>query len=154
MKAIPLTKGFATIVDDEDYDRLCKYRWYASLSNGGVYARRDDADRKRVYMHRFILGVSHQSIDHMNHDTLDNRKANLRFCTRAQNQHHQKLSKRNTSGVLGVSWYKKDRMFVAEITTNGSRERKAFKTLDEAREARREMTLRLHGEFASPEVKK
>ena len=44
-------------------------------------------------------------VDHINLDTFDNRRCNIRYCTHQQNQINQPVQKNNTSGVSGVSWY-------------------------------------------------
>ena len=61
-------------------------------------------------------------VDHLNGNTLDNRKENLRICTNADNlKHRVNLPKNNTSGILGVR-YRKDRdKWYAEIKSNGER---------------------------------
>ena len=88
MKVIPLTRGKYTIVDDEDYNRLLKHKWAwipatDSKCGAGYAARKGNVrcgEPRTVHMHREILhapdGVS---IDHINLNSLDNRKANLRY---------------------------------------------------------------------------
>ena len=67
-------------------------------------------------MSRFILNTPKgKHTDHINHDTLDNRKCNLRICTVAQNSFNRKLSVRNTSGYKGVSWNKELKKWYASI---------------------------------------
>jgi hypothetical protein len=79
-----------TIVDTEDLGRLSRFRWSASNKKKKdfkpkIYAQRSDGD-KGVYMHREILLVGgSQEIDHINGNSLDNRKANLKVCTQRQN---------------------------------------------------------------------
>lgn len=92
MKAIPLTKGFAAIVDDDDYDRLVVYRWRALMGNKGiVYAQRHKGENGSVLMHREIMNAGpNDLVDHKNFDGLDNRKDNLRFCSRTENAHHNR----------------------------------------------------------------
>ena len=58
--------------------------------------------------------------DHINHDGLDNRKANLRPATRAQNNRHTKKRKNTWSKYKGVSFYSRETRFVARITTDGN----------------------------------
>jgi hypothetical protein len=97
MKKIPLTQGKFTIVDDVDYPELFKYKWRCNCG----YASRG----RGIHMHRLIMDCpSSLQVDHINLDTLDNRKCNLRLCTNAQNQHNTQLRKDNTSGYKGVSW--------------------------------------------------
>ena len=95
------------IVDDEDYEELCKYDW--SCSKNGYAQRRfkkDDCTISTYPMHRQILGLTFgdkSCVDHINGNKLDNRKSNLRICNRTQNNHNVGLSKRNKSGAKGVS---------------------------------------------------
>src|SRR5665213_1579564 len=65
MKTIPLTQGFSAIVDDDDFDRVSKYKWHAVRlgSRKTPYAKRVDyslgrRNRKQVFMHHFILGIA------------------------------------------------------------------------------------------------
>jgi hypothetical protein len=158
MKAIPLTKGFATVVDDEDYDRLIKYRWFACMNHTGhPYACRGNRKQRRlVWMHRVILGIDGDKKaqpDHINHDTLDNRRSNLRICTKSQNQSNRRRRKDNSTGVHGTTFDKESGKFRARIKVNGkSIHLGRFETKEQAFVAYREAALRLHGEFASPEI--
>lgn len=97
MKQIPLTQGKFALVDDEDFDRVNQFKWTASLESRGKkwYAIRQITQGGRPYkirMHRFILGLpiglldpSHRVVDHLNHDSLDNRKSNLEIITQEEN---------------------------------------------------------------------
>jgi len=89
MKTIPLTRGLVALVDDEDYDRLSAYRWQAAGGDGTrVYARRVDPHHAggRIYMHREVLGAKGCFVvDHIDGNTLDNRRSNLRVCTQRDN---------------------------------------------------------------------
>ena len=104
MKRIELTQDKITLVDDGDFRGASKFKWY--FLNG--YARRSVPGQKgqqeAIYLHRFILGVERgEDIDHINGDGLDNRRVNLRICTKAQNQHNQQ-SVRGASKYKGVSF--------------------------------------------------
>lgn len=80
------------IIDDKDYLNVSKYKWWIK-DNNYVYTQ---IKRKTIYLHRLIMGQSSLEIDHINHDTLDNRRENLRFVTRSQNN----INKKNVySGV-------------------------------------------------------
>lgn len=82
MKEIPLTKGAVAIVDDEDYERISEHSW-AINPMGGYAVRKGNKNRgepRTIQMHREILQApAGLQIDHINGNTLDNRKENLRF---------------------------------------------------------------------------
>jgi hypothetical protein len=107
-KEIPLSQGRFATVDDEDYDWLSEYRWSYSPAHTG-YAERGEANsKKHIKMHREIMdryghNIKGMSVDHIDGNTLNNTKANLRVCTHAQNLRNQRLSTNNTSGYKGVS---------------------------------------------------
>jgi AP2 domain/HNH endonuclease len=132
MKAIPLTKGFVALVDDEDYETLARYKWCADIKSNTVYASRRVRGKKgqaHIRMHRVIMGApSALEVDHINHCGIDNRKSNLRICTHQENlQNKQRLnpaiasrkkSKNDTSRYKGVHWDKTNRRWVAQISIN------------------------------------
>lgn len=104
MKLIPLSRGKAAIVDDEDYLRLSQHKW--SLSSHG-YAVRDeqiDGRYRRVYMHREILITTdtQSEVDHINGNGLYNRRENLRLATHMQNLSNQRKRSFTTSRFKGV----------------------------------------------------
>lgn len=80
---ISLTKGKYALVDQEDVDFISQWKW--SLSGCGRYAVRGDLRGKMIYMHRALVVGEHEHVDHKNHDGLDNRRENLRGCTRSEN---------------------------------------------------------------------
>ena len=82
---IPLTRGLFAIVDADDYERLTAHKWNAGANKGRYYAQRK-SNGKTIKMHHEIIDVPPSFLcDHINHNTLDNRKCNLRVCTSAQN---------------------------------------------------------------------
>lgn len=86
---IPLTQGKVALVDEQDYESVLQYKWYAVEDGKTFYGRSRQAPgyATHVAMHRFILGLidSVPEVDHWNRDGLDNRRCNLRIVTRAQN---------------------------------------------------------------------
>lgn len=108
MKTIQLSGGAATVVDDEDFAFLSRWKW--KLHTQG-YACRSSWDASRqtwtcVLMHRLIADTPPElQTDHINRNRLDNR-ANLRNVTGSVNSRNQGLSSRNTSGYRGVTWDK------------------------------------------------
>lgn len=143
MKKIELTRGLCAIVDDEDYEMLSKYSWYAHRSGHTYYAgravRKDDKDCKksRVFMHNVLLKTKEgQVVDHVNHDGMDNRKENLRSVTPMQNCWNRLKRKTDgmTSRYMGVT-KRKDR-WRAEIQSHGRNfYLGSYETEEEARDA-------------------
>ena len=88
MKQIPLTQGRFALVDDDDYDTLQQFRWSAGGKRGYYAVRNFYVNGKRMaeLMHRKIMNpVDGLDVDHINHNTIDNRRENLRVCTRKEN---------------------------------------------------------------------
>ena len=103
MRTINLTKGYVAIINSKDFKRVNKYSWWAGTSEGIPYAI-TRIDNKLTRMHRFIMNAPQAShVDHKNHDTLDNRRGNLRICSNQQNRFNISKNKSNTSGYKGVS---------------------------------------------------
>jgi len=124
-RLIPLTQGKYAIVDPEDFLHLSKEKWYAAGSNGIFYAVRaakgSNRKQRRIHMHRWILKVPESLfVDHINHNGLDNRKANLRPANNAQNgQNRAKFSKRTySSKYKGVTWHGRQKTWRAHIQVN------------------------------------
>lgn len=148
---ITTASGTLILADANEYDLLRKYSWCISKTGYAVA----NINCKVVKMHRYILGLSEPTeiIDHINGNTLDNRKANLRRCTNTENSRNCKLSKNNTSGASGVNLIKSSGKYRARIMVNRKEIRLGhFKTFEEAKKARREAEKKYFGEFAPSEV--
>jgi hypothetical protein len=97
MKEIQLTQGQVALVDDEDYEYLSQWKWYArwNKSTQSYYAVRTVGTKPNqvtVRMHRFIMNtLIGMDCDHKDHDTLNNQKHNLRNATKSQNSVNRKL---------------------------------------------------------------
>ncbi len=116
MKTIPLTKGAVAIVDDEDYPRLSAYKWHLAGSGYAVRFEGARGHQKAIYLHRQLIGAEKgQEVDHVNTDKLDDRRCNLRICTRSQNMINTILRVTNKSGFKGVHWLKRERKWYASI---------------------------------------
>jgi hypothetical protein len=168
MKLIPLSKGQFAQVDDEDYDYLMQWKWYATKGYSGYYAFRPqliEGHNKCISMHRFIMNpIEKQQTDHKNRNTLNNQRSNLRNCSHSQNQQNKKA--KGVSKYLGVAWHvsknkrfrKKTKDFViykssrwiAHITTNGKQIHLGrFQNEIDAARAYDEVAKQYHGEFAN-----
>ena len=116
MKTISLTQGKEAIVDDDDFERVSKYKW---CYDGEGYATANVCG-KQTRMHRFILNAQPgQHVDHANMAGLDNRKENIRICNNSQNHANIGLRSDNTTGYKGVSFIKRDNIFQAKIQVHG-----------------------------------
>ncbi|MGW8565640.1 AP2 domain-containing protein [Isoptericola sp. NPDC055881] len=150
---IPLSQGLVALVDAEDYDRVtASTPWAASVSKGHAYAVHQESirggqRRRSILMHTLITGWPY--VDHINGNGLDNRRANLRPATHADNMHNYRRPRHNTSGFKGVSWRKAKGAWVANIKLHGrQRYLGAYATREEAARAYDVAALELHGEFA------
>jgi hypothetical protein len=153
MKTILLTQGKVAIIDDEDFEKLNKYKWCANKLNGIWYAMRTeyvDGKQKTIMMHRHIIDCpSEKIVDHINHDGLDNRQCNLRICSYSQNNKNNRGHKHNTSGLIGVSWFKRDKKWKAYIyKDNNYIHLGVFDDKIEAGKAVDKKAIELFGEFA------
>jgi hypothetical protein len=126
MKIIKLTQGYETIVDDEDYEELSKYKWFISKENKGYYAARKTYDSERrvtretIKMHRQIMQTPKGMwTDHIDGNGLNNCKSNLRIVTSRQNSQNRHINK--TSKYVGVSWLKAAKKWMAFIRINGAK---------------------------------
>ncbi len=120
MKEIPLTRGYVALVDDEDYERVSQFKWYASVRRKTVYAQREVGGTAQK-MHRLILGLEpgdKSLVDHVDHNGLNNCRSNIRVCTHAENQRNVEKHCDNTSGWKGVIWHKKGQKFAARLRVN------------------------------------
>ena len=121
MKKIILTKGFEAIVDADDYEMLSKFKWCSSESRGKNYANRgfqENLKFRKIKMHHQIMGKPQKGmvIDHINGNTLDNRKSNLRICTQSNNTMN-KVKRKNCSSIYkGVSFSESEQKYRAYIT--------------------------------------
>ena len=155
---VQLTRGGVAIVDAADAD-LASVRWAWSASG---YATRHGTMRHRIrtpqqWMHRIILGrmlgralERREYVDHINHNKLDNTRANLRLASMSQNIGNSKRSKRNQAGYKGVYFCKNVNRWRAKICLNRHTYHLGlFDTPQEAHEAYCKAAQQLFGNFAN-----
>ena len=151
MRLIHLSAQKSTIVDDCDFARLSAYRWYCV---SGYAVRKVTGANGRLTWERMARAItdapSGMCVDHINGDKLDNRRSNLRICTRGQNARNtKKPSHGKTSTFKGVSWYRRYSKYQAAVSSNGKRVHLGY--YDRAEDAARaydEAALKAYGEFA------
>jgi hypothetical protein len=152
-REITLTRGYAALVDDEDYERLSAFKWHAFCTKSGrVYAKtsqRDETGRSRdLLMHRLVLDVGPSlKVDHIEGIGLDNRRANLRPATHQQNLCNR-LGGNGASSFVGVARCRG--RWRAYITTDGRQHHLGvYDTPEEAAAARDRAAPLHHGSFAT-----
>ena len=139
-------------IDEEDLVLIKPYKWFKQRNkNGGRYALAHvyrNGKRTSLYMHKLIMdSPKGMEIDHVNGDGWDNRKCNLRVCTRQQNTFNQhRVSP--TTGYRGV-YLKRNKNYYAGLEFNGKGVHLGiYKTAKEAAKAYNEGAKKYYGEFA------
>lgn len=132
---------FKSFIDIEDIDKIKKYYW------GIRYDRRSPkhyietwVKGKRIHLHRFLLGLNgeynpNETVDHINGDSLDNRKNNLKICSKKENSQNRtnprRCNKNSISGIVGITWVKQHNKW--RVNRNG-KYLGQYKTLEKAKE--------------------
>lgn len=122
IKVLLENSGLHTLIDDEDFELISRYRWY-SHNYRGIYnyaetTIRENKKKSTLKMHGLIMGaLPGQQVDHKNHDTLDNRKENLRVCTNTQNSQNRQRTW-GVSSFKGVRWHKGTEKWHSRIMFN------------------------------------
>ena len=158
MKEIFLTQNQIALIDDDDYEMVSLFKWNAKRGSKTYYASTTVCFcgyNIMLRMHRLLLNAEeNQLIDHINGNGLDNRKANLRFCTPSQNSMNRKpLTIKNRkpcySLFKGVSWRKDVNLWVAYIRANNIKKHIGyFSNEKDAAQAYNVAAKGIHGEFA------
>lgn len=140
------TKGEEFWFDLEDYDLIKDDYWFkqshgyiASIYNG-----------KQTYLHRLVTNCKEdEEVDHIYHNEYDNRKSNLRVTSHKNNLRNQVMNLNNTSGIVGVSFYKRQNKWRAYITYNTKQINLGYYfDIEDAKNARKEAEELYFGEFS------
>lgn len=114
MKHIPLTQNKFALVDNEDYEKVCGFKWYFSCDKSrrsAGYAKTllkfPNGKKEWLWMHKFILGIGRDKRgDHRDGNGLNNQRYNIRPATLEQNCFNRRIQHdKNHSGFKGVSWF-------------------------------------------------
>lgn len=154
MKEIQLSRGKVALVDDEDFELLNQYKWYAQKGHKTFYA----TTSRGILMHRLILGLNETNTycDHEDYNGLNNQKSNLRIATNSQNSINSRKRENTTSKYKGVwltkSKYKDKAYLYWQARVN--KDKKVFhlgyfKDEQEAALAYNKKAFELFGEFAN-----
>lgn len=143
-------RGQAIMVDAADFEALSAHRWCVSVN--GYAVRKVPGEKGLIFMHRELLGLKKgdgRLVDHANHDPLDNRRANLRLATQAQNQRNRRVRCDSSTGVKGVYKARDYNGWKAYIVHDHRKiNLGSFPSLAQAAECRKLAADMLQGEFA------
>lgn len=119
-------ESFRTIIDTKDLSIVSDFpnTWNATPDRyGNLYVKGKvtiDGKRTLVSLHRLLMDAEEgMFVDHINFNTLDNTRSNLRLATVGQNNQNVRVRRDNTSGTRGVIWHKRDKKWYVQIQVNG-----------------------------------
>lgn len=139
----------STYFSKEHKEVVLQYRWslkkYPNRNTDYVVTEvvTEEGKRKKIRLHNLIAErlfgerPKGYTVDHINKNGLDNRNENLRYANQSEQNFNQKIRRDNTSGVRGVSYYKKINKWIAQIKCGEIRLKKLFDTFEEAVEQRK-----------------
>lgn len=133
----------------DDYDLIKDYCW-CKIKTGYLMAY-DNQHKKNIFIHRLIMGAQDLFfVDHINHNKMDNRRDNLRLCTKQENANNSTLSVCNTSGVTGVFYDKNKNSWIAYIQSDKYTTKYVYhgQSKEEAIKARLQAEIKYYSEFA------
>lgn len=156
MKKIKLTQDQVALVSDIDYEYLMQWKWHVGLCSGGHWRPKRNvtvADgRTTLRIHTVIaerMGIVAEHIDHIDQNSLNNCRLNLRGATKSQNEHNRTAQRNSLTGVKGVYFDKKRGKYRARIQVEGRKFNLGyFDTLAEAANVVQRKRKELVGEFA------
>lgn len=135
-------KKLQVIIDKEDYEKISKFTWWVKQNNYIYTNTQGRINRTSIYLHRLIMDAPKGlEVDHINHNPLDNRKENLRVCTKSQNN----INKTNIySGVTKFRNKWRARIKINKKETHIG----IFETKEEALKKRIEKEIELFANFS------
>lgn len=147
MPLIKLPEGLYTFVDDIDYERISMSKWTIKRNKNDVaYARTYSYGMDGISMQNFILGVP-GTVDHIDGDSLNNSRSNLRSCSHSSNCQNARMRKNKQVQAKGVRMH--GNKFSAVIKANKIQFSLGnYGDKDIAAHAYNKAAVKLHGEFA------
>lgn len=114
-------KGEPFLFDKEDYHKIKNICWHKDTKTKYIRGNIPNCGGK-TSLHRIVMDAAKgETIDHINHKLEDNRKSNLRKCSRPQNSANSIPKKNSKTGVPGVYYDKSRNKWAAQITSNRKR---------------------------------
>ena len=148
---LTLTRGQEALIDEADYAVVSQYRWQAVWHrNTQQYQVQGYVNGRKIKLSRFLMNApAHLDVDHINGNSLDNQRHNLRLCTNQQNHWNMRKHRNATSQYKGVCWVTRTRKWLAQIEVNGRNMRLgSFTDEREAARAYDVAATKFFGEFA------
>lgn len=149
-------KTATALIDNQDADFLSGYVWHLHKTGHSTYLRgykkgQPGASKAQKYLHRLITDApAGMDVDHINGDGLDNRRENLRVCTRSQNNANRHRTQSKSSPIKGVHFEKCTGRWRAEVHCNGKRHTLGrFDRIEDAAAAYAAKAAELFGNFAN-----
>jgi len=155
-REIPLTQGKVALVDADDFEWLNQWKWHVLKEQAGTFralrGARVGGNYTNIAMARFIVDAPKGLVvDHINHNTLDNRRTNLRICTLSGNNRNTSSRRNSFSQYLGVDYDKSDGRWRARVRVGSVRHFVGkFDSEQDAARAYDAAACFHHGEFANP----
>ena len=148
-RRIDLLNGRSALVDADVFEILNGTPWHVVARCYAASGVRVAGKKVCVYLHRVIMDApTGVDIDHINGDTLDNRRANLRMASHGENIRNSKKPQNNTSGFKGVYWHKQAKKWLAQIKCEAKHHYLGlFDTAEEASLVYETAARKLFGEF-------
>jgi hypothetical protein len=151
-RKIELSNGLNALVDDDMYEYLSNWNWYFDRGYARRMSTKDEGKRRVIHMHRVILQPKKGlDIDHINGNRLDNRRINLRYATRSQNNMNRfARCVTSKSPYKGVCWRAHAKRWKAYIKINKTQIHIGyFTTAEKAAKAYNKAAIKYFGEFAN-----
>jgi hypothetical protein len=147
---LPLTQGFFTLIDSGDAHGVALYSWYSHRHHTGsvyVYGNTKGKDRTGLKLHRFLMGNPENLVDHINGNTLDNRRCNLRVATTSESVINTRIRADNASGLRGLCFESESGKWLVQIWKDGKRIKCRFKERRDAEYFLNDIRAILHSGF-------
>ncbi len=157
MVEVPVGDSHVALVDDADAALVRRHSWRLLSARGGLLKYAQTTAKKRphrytLHMHRLVMGLpkgDRITVDHINHNGLDNRRANLRLATRYEQNHNRRQSLTVGAPFKGVKYNRRTKRYEPRIMVKGTRHYLGgFATAEEAAMRYNVAARKYHGEFA------
>jgi hypothetical protein len=144
--------GHTVIVDDDDAHLATSFKWRVREYSGGnfraCYNLQNNGTQKTLFLHRQICQPPEcMVVDHINGNSLDNRRANLRICTQAENLRNKRAYANNKTGLKGVHRVSSNSYRAMISVDKNSIDLGCYPTPEQAHNAYQHASLKYHGQF-------